>query len=76
MNTKPQLTFEEAVSQLEVIVNNMENNEIALDIALDKYQEGISLIKFCQNKLQDAKQRISILDPESNSLKEFGINEV
>jgi exodeoxyribonuclease VII small subunit len=74
--TKPHLSFEEAVKQLELIVNNMENNEITLDTAVNTYQEGISLINFCQTKLQEAKQRIHILDPENNSLKEFTINEV
>jgi len=70
-----QLTFEQAISQLETIVAEMENNDVALDIALNKYQEGISLIKMCQDKLQEAKQRVQILDSENNTLKELAINE-
>jgi exodeoxyribonuclease VII small subunit len=73
--TKAQLTFEQAINQLETIVADMETNDIGLDIALTKYQEGISIIKLCQDKLQEAKQRIQILDPENNALKEFTVNE-
>ena len=74
-DNKNPLNFEKAIAELESIVNQMENNEIALDIALEKYQSGISLIKFCQDKLQEAEQKIKILDPESDTLKDLSINE-
>jgi exodeoxyribonuclease VII small subunit len=69
------MTFEQAISELESIVGEMENNEITLDIALNRYQQGVSLIKFCQSKLADAEQKIKILDPESDALKDFSVNE-
>ncbi|MFN8770795.1 MAG: exodeoxyribonuclease VII small subunit [Neisseriaceae bacterium] len=69
------MTFEEAISELESIVGEMENNEIALDMALNRYQHGVSLIKFCQSKLHEAEQKIKILDPESDTLKDFSVNE-
>ncbi|MBY0379727.1 MAG: exodeoxyribonuclease VII small subunit [Burkholderiales bacterium] len=72
---KSTLNFEKAIAELESIVNQMENNETPLDVALDKYQSGISLIKFCQDKLREAEQKIKILDPESNSLKDFLVHE-
>ena len=73
--TKSSLTFEQAITQLETIVLDMENNTIALDSAMDKYQEGMNLVKFCQEKLTDATQKIKILDPENNTLKDFAVNE-
>ncbi len=67
--------FEKAIENLELIVNQIEGNEIALDVALEKYQQGIALIKFCQAKLTEAEQKIKILDPESATLKDLTINE-
>lgn len=69
------MTFENAISELESIVGEMENTEITLDVALSRYQQGVSLIKFCQSKLVEAEQQIKILDPESDALKDFTVNE-
>ncbi len=63
--------FEQAIEELEIIVSQIENNDIALDAALEKYQQGIALIKLCQTKLTEAEQQIKILDPESNTLKDL-----
>jgi exodeoxyribonuclease VII small subunit len=62
--------FEAAMSELESIVSQIENDEIKLEIALEKYQQGINLVKFCQEKLADVEQKIKILDFDTNSLKE------
>jgi exodeoxyribonuclease VII small subunit len=67
--------FELAMQNLEKIVFDIENNEIGLEDSLLKYQEGIKLVKYCQDKLKEVEQKIKILDPESNSLQDFTINE-
>ena len=74
LSKKPD-NFEQAITELELIVNQIENNEIPLDTALLKYQQGITLIKFCQSKLEEAEQKVKILDPENNTLKDFATNE-
>lgn len=71
-NTNPQ-NFEDAISELEKIISQIENNEIKLEEALEKYQKGVTLIKYCQEKLEDVEQKIKILDPETDSLKDFTI---
>lgn len=63
-------SFENAMKQLELIVNQIENDDVGLETALEKYQQGMVLVKFCQDKLVQIEQRIKILDEESNSLKE------
>lgn len=74
-NTEKLMNFEQAIAKLESIVAEMESNDIALDAALSRYEEGISLIRFCQNTLEEAQQKIKILDPERDILKDFALNE-
>lgn len=68
-STTPE-SFENAMEQLESIVNQIENDDVGLETALEKYQQGMVLVKFCQDKLVQIEQKIKILDEESNSLKE------
>ncbi len=67
--------FEDAVAELELIVNQIENNDIKLDIALERYQQGVLLVKFCQEKLAEVEQKIKMLDPETETLKDLILNE-
>ena len=66
-------TFEEAISHLEKIVSEIENDEIMLEVALEKYQKGIALVKFCQEKLAKVEQKVKILDLETDTLKDFNV---
>ena len=43
--------FEQAIAELEGIVEEIENDEVKLEVALEKYQKGVALVKFCQDKL-------------------------
>ena len=69
-----QQKFEDAMAQLEKIVEQIENDEISLDEALTKYQNGVALVKFCQDKLAEAEQKIKILDTNNDNLKDFSID--
>ena len=53
------MSFEEALEQLEVIVDNLERGESKLDDAISAYELGILLKKHCENKLHQAKSRVS-----------------
>jgi exodeoxyribonuclease VII small subunit len=65
--------FEDALDELEQIVNQIENDEIKLESALEKYQHGINLVKFCQDKLAVVEQKIKIFDTDTNGLKDITI---
>jgi exodeoxyribonuclease VII small subunit len=54
-------SFEEALATLEAIVRRLEDNSGSLDEAMQKYEEGIALIRRCQEKLRLAEQRILLL---------------
>ncbi|MDA0149291.1 MULTISPECIES: exodeoxyribonuclease VII small subunit [Vibrio] len=59
---KPEnMTFEATIEELDSIVENLENGDLALDDALKKFERGISLARAGQSKLNDAEQRVSIL---------------
>ncbi|MCC2625045.1 MAG: exodeoxyribonuclease small subunit [Burkholderiales bacterium] len=71
--TKSPADFEEAMAELEQIVLQIENNEVKLETALEKYQLGMALIKFCQEKLAEVEQKVKILDTDTDSLKDFNV---
>ncbi len=54
-------TFEEALSQLEVIVNALESGNAPLDESLVLFEEGVRLVRFCNEKLDAAEQKVKIL---------------
>jgi exodeoxyribonuclease VII small subunit len=55
------LTFEQALSDLERIVRELEDGQTSLEEALARYETGIGLLKRCYNQLREAEQRILLL---------------
>lgn len=62
--------FEDALAELEKIVASMESGQLPLEASLAAYKRGAELLKFCQQKIQDAEQQVRILT-ESNQLENF-----
>ena len=56
-----EMKFEEALKRLEKIVDDLEDGNLSLDEALEKYEEGIRLSKSCAKKLEAAKKKVEIL---------------
>ena len=60
--------FEEALEELEAIVERMEDGEPSLEESLKLFERGMDLTRRCQKALDDAEQRIRILaDTEDGS---------
>jgi len=53
--------FETALKRLEAIVKKLENGELSLDSALQLFEEGIKLSRFCHTRLEEAERRVEIL---------------
>ena len=70
---KSPIDFEDAILELENIVKQIENDEVKLETALEKYQQGVRLVKFCQDKLATVEQKIKILDVDTDTLKDFNV---
>ncbi|RTZ15393.1 exodeoxyribonuclease VII small subunit [Vibrio aquaticus] len=71
---KPEnMTFEATIDELDVIVENLENGDLALEDALKKFERGIALARAGQTKLSDAEQRVSILlqNDDQSPLSDF-----
>ncbi len=57
-----ELKFEDAVTQLNQIVDLMESSDVDLDKMIKNYQQGLSLLKFCQKKIQEAEFKLTELN--------------
>lgn len=60
-----ELSFEEALKQLDDIVRKMEDSELALEDSMDSYELGIHLARLCRAKLDMAQGRIEALEKVS-----------
>tara|TARA_B100001173_G_scaffold212537_1_gene183446 strand:- start:3163 stop:3387 length:225 start_codon:yes stop_codon:yes gene_type:complete len=60
--------FESSLKELELIVERLEDENINLEDSVKSFEEGVSLVKQCQKKLQDAELKIKkLLDDGSSS---------
>ncbi|RDV29387.1 exodeoxyribonuclease VII small subunit [Alteromonas aestuariivivens] len=66
-------TFEQTLSELESIVNEMEQGELPLNEALEKFERGVKLSRLGQQALDQAEQKVKILLSEQGqeTLQEF-----
>lgn len=54
-------TFEQSISELEEIVAKLEGGNVTLDESLELFEKGIKLSKSCQQMLDAAEKKVSIL---------------
>ncbi len=53
--------FEDSLTELEKIVEQMEKGDITLEESLEYFEHGIKLTRTCQKALQEAEQKVQIL---------------
>ena len=77
MPKKKTPTFEEAMAELEALVETMEQGELTLEESLKSFERGIELTRTCQTALKEAEQKIEILSgkDENAELEPFGETE-
>ena len=61
--------FESAIAELEKIVKQLEEGDLALDKALALFERGVELSRYCHDQLGAAQRRIEVLT-ERGDLKE------
>mgnify|MGYP006306433759 CR=1 FL=1 len=66
---KNDIKFENALEELEKIVNELEKGGLSLDNSLDKFSRGMKLIKMCHSRLDKAEKKIELVLKENG---EFG----
>jgi len=53
--------FEEAIEELEKVVERLESGELSLEASLAAFEEGVGLVKFCNRKLTEVEKKIELL---------------
>jgi len=61
MAKKKSEQFEDALKNLEKIVEKLERGELPLEDALTAFTEGIRLVQFCHKKLEEAENKVQTL---------------
>lgn len=51
-------SFEESMGRLEGVVSSLEGGELPLDAALERYEEGVALVRACRSALEGAELRV------------------
>ncbi|SDH51304.1 Exodeoxyribonuclease VII small subunit [Alteribacillus persepolensis] len=64
-----QVSFEEAMSQLESIVEKLEEGDVPLEKAISMYQEGMNLSKTCHEKLQRIEKQMDRIVEDDGEIK-------
>lgn len=59
-------SFEESIGELETIVSSLEKGDLELDEALKLFDRGIKLSKSCQDILDKAEQKVTVLTREND----------
>lgn len=57
--------FEKSLDQLNHLIEKMETGQLNLESSLKYFEEGIALIRHCQQTLNDAEQKIQLLTEKS-----------
>ena len=61
------MTFEEAMNELEKLVESLDKGDISLDQAISAYDKGSRLKDLCQKKLNEAKMKVETIQSSDNS---------
>ena len=60
------LTFEEAMQELENLVDSLDKGDVSLDEAIAAYDRGSQLKDYCQKKLHEAKMKVESIHSSDN----------
>ena len=58
---KNDISFEEALKDLEKIVEDLNNGDLELEKAITAYEKGIQLKNICEERLKNAQERIELI---------------
>lgn len=75
MTQAKELTFEEAMSALDNIVEKLEEGDVPLEKAISYYEEGMKLSKLCNDKLKNAQEKMTNIINEQDEIEPFEVQE-
>ena len=65
-----EISFEEAMKQLEKIADELEKGNLNLDESVAKFEEGIKISKDCNKILEEAEKKVTILVKKEEGMQE------
>ena len=67
---KKEMSFENALDKLEEIVELLENGEAPLEKSLELFEQGVSLVRLCNQKIEKVESSVKILLNNNGELEE------
>ncbi len=63
MSDRPvnEMSFEEAMSELESVVQQLESGDVELEASIQLYERGAALKRRCEEKLKDAEEKVAAI---------------
>ena len=68
-------TFEDKIRELEAIIKELEEGEVNLDDAIEKYTKAMKLDKECSDKLNKATEKVNKILLDNGTLQDFNVQE-
>lgn len=65
--------FEDKISELESIIETLENGEVSLDESINKYTEAMKLVKECDAELKNIEEKVNKIVTENGNLEDFEV---
>ncbi|WP_308160434.1 MULTISPECIES: exodeoxyribonuclease VII small subunit [unclassified Bacillus (in: firmicutes)] len=75
MTNEKKISFEEAMTKLERIVDKLEEGDVPLEEAIIFYKEGMELSKLCHDKLKSVEEQLTQIITEDGRTDSFTIDE-
>ena len=75
-NNERDLSFEEALSNLEEIIQLMESGDAPLDSLVSNYQTGVKMLKLCRSKIEGAEIKIKEVQEKDGELVEKDFEDI
>jgi exodeoxyribonuclease VII small subunit len=75
MTMSEELTFEQAMDQLEDIVEKLEEGDVPLEEAISIYKQGMDLSRLCHQKLKAVEGQLTEILREDGELEGFTVQE-
>lgn len=68
-------TFEDKIRELEAIIKELEEGEVNLDDAIEKYTKAMKLAKECSDKLNKVTEKVNKILLDNGTLQDFNVQE-
>jgi exodeoxyribonuclease VII small subunit len=75
VTNEKKITFEDAMTNLQQIVDKLEEGDVPLEEAIIIYKEGMELSKLCHDKLKSVEEQLTQIITEDGRTESFSIDE-